>query len=164
MGLGHTDGQFIKPQAGVFSNSFFSFGKIIHPIGAIDLAGDGLNFLFDRPIQRIEEFELTGLFTGSHDGFGQINGSFATFLPMIANNGIFSAAFLMAALRTSSNSAAYPRGNGLPLLLLECHISWRSECDAADYPTRRAASPGSHGCKRGRVVFRRRPRPTAMHF
>ena len=64
MGFRHTQRQVAKTKTCEARDLLFSFGSVIHTVGAIDLACDGFNLFFDGYIQRIKLFKFAGFFTG----------------------------------------------------------------------------------------------------
>ncbi len=66
MNFSHTHGQFIKAKFGVKFNLLFCQEFIGNTISAVDFLAEDLDLFLDGgALQRIEEFEITGLITSS---------------------------------------------------------------------------------------------------
>ena len=62
MRLCHTERQVCETKFGKLLDLGLSFGRIIDTVGAIDLATNDLDLLFDGEVQLVKEFEFTGLY------------------------------------------------------------------------------------------------------
>ena len=83
--FGHTYGQLVEAQAGVFGDLRFSFGRIIHAVSAVYLARDDFDLFLDRQIQIVKELEIARLVGGFNNSLCQFHGATAALFPMFAH-------------------------------------------------------------------------------
>src|SRR5262249_48072834 len=62
-------------------------------VGTVHLAGDGSHFLLNGEIGLVEQGEVLGLAGGYDDTFGEVDGAFAAFGPMVRGDCVLSTGF-----------------------------------------------------------------------
>ena len=57
--LGHADRQLVEAEPRVELDLGLGLGQVVHAVRAVDARRDGLDLLLDRPVERVEELELS---------------------------------------------------------------------------------------------------------
>lgn len=73
MCLCHTDGKSSKTLFRIHRNLSLGFLFKSDCVCTVDLFGDNLDLFFDADVERIQKFEVAGLFASVYDGLGEVD-------------------------------------------------------------------------------------------
>eukprot|EP01137_Pigoraptor_chileana_P008991 Opistho-2@56591 len=86
--LGHADWQVRKALLHIARNLLGCMGEDFNAIGAVNLAGDGLDLLFDGEIEVVQKLKVGRLAARALNSLGEVLGALAAQSPVLARDGI----------------------------------------------------------------------------